>query len=72
MSKIRVDNIVDRNDSAGPNFTYGATIPEGQYFNHQGNIKIALKYEENSKMANVLNIIKRNIPKIGFYLYNIY
>ncbi len=41
MSKIRVDNIVDRNDSAGPNFTYGASIPEGQYFNHQGNINNA-------------------------------
>lgn len=41
MSKIRVNSVVNRNDSGGPTFVKGAKVPSGQIFSVQGGVVAA-------------------------------
>jgi len=40
MARLRVNTIVDRNDSGQPSLPYGATIPSGQRINVNGNVNL--------------------------------
>ena len=41
MARLRVNTIVDRNDSGAPSLTYGATIPSGSTLTVSGNYNIS-------------------------------
>lgn len=40
MARLKVNTIVDRNDSGQPSLPYGATIPSGELINVTGNINL--------------------------------
>ncbi len=59
MSKIRADSIVDTNDAAAVELTYGASIPVGQTFNIQGNLN-----HTGISTVGILTITNANVSGI--------
>lgn len=41
MSRIRVNSIVNKDDTGGPTFTKGAKVPAGQIFKVEGGVSVA-------------------------------
>lgn len=40
MARLKVNTIVDRNDSGQPSLPYGASIPSGELINVNGNVNL--------------------------------
>ena len=65
MAQIKVDRIVDRSDSSGPEFTKGATIPAGQLINGSGGVNVSGIITASSFAGNGTGLTNLSIATQG-------
>lgn len=52
MSRIRVNSLVNKDDTGGPTFIKGATVPSGQIFKVEGGVTVSGIVTANSFSGN--------------------